>query len=223
MDRHSLAIIIPAYREATSIGRVVEEARIYGTVIVVDDCSPDNTGEIAETAGAHVIRNMVNLGYDRTLNYGFEEAARLGLTHAITIDADGEHAPSTIADFKSLLLERGVPLVLGVRPRKQRLAEVVMGWYVFARFGVRDILCGMKGYDMALWQANRGFDHTNSVGTELALNSIRRGATFTEVRVFGVRRNDEPRFDRRWRANFRIFSALWRAITQNVIKSPGRK
>jgi len=212
-----LAIIIPAYREAHSIERVARAAAAYGGLIVVDDCSPDDTGELAERAGAAVVRNPHNLGYDGTLSRGFEEAARRGFTHAVSMDADGEHDPATLAEFRRLLLEERVPLVLGVRPRKARLSEIVMGWYVRWRFGANDILCGMKGYDLTLWHANGGFDHTNSIGTELALNSLRRGAAFRQVRVPGVPRQDAPRFDRRLRANFRIFGALLKAIGQDVL------
>ena len=208
MGGSRLAIVIPAHREAESIGAVVEEARRYGTVLVVDDCSPDETAAKAEAAGAEVVRNESNLGYEGTLSRGFAEAAARGFTHVVSIDADGEHDPALLEDFRRLLLHDGIPLVLGVRPRKQRLAEWVMGWYVRARFGARDILCGMKGYDLRLWRENGGFDNSASIGTELAVNSMRRGVPFREIRVHGVRRRDQPRFDRKIRANLRIFSAL---------------
>jgi glycosyltransferase involved in cell wall biosynthesis len=218
VDGPHLAIVIPAYREAATIGRVVGAAIEHGLVIVVDDCSPDETGRLAREAGAVVVRNDENGGYDRTLCRGFEEAAARGCTHVVTMDADGEHDPSTLGEFKRILLDERVPLVLGVRPRKQRIAEVVMGWYVRARFGARDILCGMKGYDLALWRQNHGFDHSNGIGTELAINSLRRGCRFREIKVSGERRRDAPRFDRRWRANARIMAALMRTICHRDVR-----
>lgn len=216
MDRPRLAILIPAFREAATIRRVVKAAREYAEVIVVDDASPDETGAEAANAGAIVIRNETNLGYDGTLNRAFEEALSRGFAFAITMDADGEHDPALIARFKSSLIDDGVPLVLGVRPRKQRFAEIVMGLYVRARFGVRDILCGMKGYDLKLAVANGGFDHTNSIGTELAINSLRRRVAFWQIPVSGTRRQDAPRFDRRLRANLRIFAALGEIMRADI-------
>ncbi|MBO6685426.1 MAG: glycosyltransferase family 2 protein [Parvibaculum sp.] len=127
MDRPRLAILIPAFREAATIGSVVKAAREYAEVIVVDDASPDETGTEAAGAGAIVIRNKTNLGYDGTLNRAFEEALARGFAFAITMDADGEHDPALVAKFSALLADEGVPLVLGVRPHKQRFAEVVMG------------------------------------------------------------------------------------------------
>ncbi|MEP2827844.1 glycosyltransferase family 2 protein [Parvibaculum sp.] len=216
MDRSRIAILIPAFREAATIGAVVKAAREYADVIVVDDASPDETGAEAANAGAIVIRNENNLGYDGTLNRAFEEALSRGFAFAITMDADGEHNPALVNAFKALLMEEAVPLVLGVRPRKQRFAEVVMGLYVRLRFGVKDILCGMKGYDMKLALANGGFDHTNSIGTELAINSLRRGTPFRQIPVSGTQRQDAPRFDRRLRANMRILAALGEILRADI-------
>jgi glycosyltransferase involved in cell wall biosynthesis len=216
LDRPRLAILIPAFREAATIGKVVAAAREHGDVIVVDDASPDATAEQAAAAGAIVVRNERNRGYDGTLNRAFEEAVKRGYTHAVTMDADGEHDPALVGTFKTLLMGDGVALVLGVRPRKQRFAEIVMGLYVRLRFGVADILCGMKGYDLKLAVANDGFDHTNSIGTELAINSLRRGAGLRQVPVSGTRRQDAPRFDRLIRANLRIFAALGHIIRDDA-------
>lgn len=216
MGRSRLAVIIPAHREGGSIGAVVTAAKRFGEVIVVDDCSPDDTGKRAREAGATVIRNDNNLGYDATLSRGFAEADSAGFTHAVTMDADGEHDPALIETFSRLMIDEKIPLVLGVRPRKQRLAETLMGLYVRLRFGAHDILCGMKGYDLALYRANGGFDHTNSIGTELAINSIRRGFEFREVPVRGTPRADQPRFDRRLRANLRILAALGQVVADDI-------
>ena len=74
MGRSRLAVVIPAHREAASIGPIVAEARRHGEVIVVDDGSPDDTGELARAAGAAVIRNDEPMGYEGALARGFREA-----------------------------------------------------------------------------------------------------------------------------------------------------
>ena len=219
MGRPRLAVVVPAYREADTIGPVVRAAARFGQVLVIDDCSPDATAARAREAGATVLVNEHNLGYEGNLSRGFAEAAALGFSHVVTLDADGEHDPELLTDFRRLLVEEGIPLVLGVRRRKQRISETVMGWYIRARFGAHDILCGMKGYDMELWRANGGFDSGRSIGTELAINSMRRGVPFVEVPVRGVPRRDQPRFDRVLRANARIFGALARVIRDDLRSS----
>ena len=211
-----LAVVIPAYREEATIGAVVAAAQAYGAVLVIDDGSPDATGVRAAAAGATVLRNDPNRGYDGTLTRGLQEADARHFTHVVTMDADGEHDPRTLALFRTKLLEEGYPLVLGFRPHKQRIAETVMGWYLRARFGVRDILCGMKGYRLSECRGAGGFSFGDSVGTGLAIDALRRKVRFAEVPVSGTPRADAPRFDRSLRANLRILAAFWRVVRQDL-------
>ena len=211
-----LAVVIPAYREEATIGPVVTAAMDYGDVLVIDDCSPDATGERAAAAGATVLRNDPNRGYDGTLTRGLQEAAARHFTHVVTMDADGEHDPRTLALFRAKLLDEGYPLVLGYRPHKQRFAEIMMGGYLRARFGVRDILCGMKGYRLSDCRGATGFDFHDSIGTGLATHALRRKVRFAQVPVSGTPRVDAPRFDRLLRANVRIFAAFWRFVRQDL-------
>ena len=221
MGQSRIAIIIPAFREGGTIEAVVQRAAAHGDVIVVDDCSPDDTAVRAAAGGASVVGLTANQGYDGALSRGFEEAAARGYSHVVTLDADGEHDPALLARFRDAMLFDGAQLVIGVRARKQRVAETVMGWYIRRRFGVRDILCGMKGYDLDLWRANGGFDHARGIGTELAVNSMRRGVTAVEIPVSGTRRVDAPRFDRPLRANLRIMAALWRVLADRTPLAAG--
>ena len=219
MDRTDLCILIPAFREASTIGPVVAEAVQYGTVIVCDDCSPDQTAEIAMQHGAVVIRNLQNAGYDKTLDHLFEEAIQQGVHAAVTMDADGEHDPRLLASFRRELIDNSIPLVLGIRPRKQRVAEIAAGLLVKTLYGIDDIFCGMKGYHLRLVKENKGFDHSSSVGTELAINSVRRGEIFCQIPIQGTPRADAPRFGRRMRANWQLIKATYRVLTR---KSPAR-
>jgi glycosyltransferase involved in cell wall biosynthesis len=210
-----LAVVIPAYREEASIGAVVGRATAYAEVLVIDDCSPDATGARAAEAGAIVIRNEHNLGYDGTLSRGLQEAVARAFTHVVTMDADGEHDPTLLASFRTNLLDEGYSLVLGYRPHKQRIAEVVMGWYFRLRYGVRDILCGMKGYRLADY-GPAPCDFGRSIGTELAASGLRRKLRFTQVPVAGTPRADAPRFDRLLRANLRILTALLDCVGKDL-------
>lgn len=210
-----LAVVIPAFREEASIGAIVREAILHGEVLVIDDNSPDETRERARGAGAIVIRNPSNMGYDGTLTRGLKEAVARGFTHAITIDADGEHDPTLLPAFRAKLIDERYRLVLGIRPRKQRIAEVVMGCYFRLRYGVRDILCGMKGYCLSDL-ATAPVDFGGSIGTQFAADFLRRGVAFAQIPVSGRRRADAPRFGPHLRANLRILSALIRCVSQDL-------
>ena len=212
MERDRIAIIIPAFNEESTIRQIIAEAGKYGTPIVVDDNSSDRTPSIVLDTEAILVRNYVNLGYEATLNRGFEEALTMAMEIMITMDADGEHSPSLLPDFIKHFVQNDAELVLGVRPKKQRFSENLMGFYTRVFYGAGDILCGFKGYHVKLVEQNFGFDHSNSVGTELALNSIKKKCVFVEVPVYGFPRKDTPRFDGILRANYRILKALTNRI-----------
>jgi len=212
MGGHPLAVVIPAYNEQETIGSVVKTAVAYADVFVVNDCSTDDTAVRATAAGATVLTNKHNLGYDRTLSAGFDEVRRRHYRAAVIIDADGEHDPSILEHFHRLLIDDNVPMVLGVRPRPSRFAEHIFVFVIKQWLGPSDILCGCKGFQLSLLDENDGLDHVQSTNTELATASIRRGHKFEELFITGNSRADPPRFGGFLKANFKILASLYRVL-----------
>ena len=66
------------------------ELKKIGSLILVDDCSNDSTAEILKY-NAKVIRNIKNIGYEKSLKKGLIYASRKRYKYIVTIDADGEH------------------------------------------------------------------------------------------------------------------------------------
>jgi glycosyltransferase involved in cell wall biosynthesis len=207
MARPGLGIIIPALNEAQSIAKVIDGAGVFGTVIVVDDGSTDATATIAAEAGAQVVRHQINQGYDAALNSGFAHAARLGCDAVVTLDADGQHDPRLLEQFIAAL-DQGATVVIGVRDRFQRLAERAFAWVARRRWGIHDPLCGMKGYQMAIYRELGHFDCYGSIGTELAIFAAARGRRLAELPVRTRPRIGVPRFGRRLLGNWLILRAL---------------
>ncbi|KUK17006.1 glycosyltransferase family 2 protein [Thermococcus sibiricus] len=108
-------IVIPAYNEELTIGSVVALAKKYGDVLVVDDGSYDRTSEIAQKAGAVVIRHKVNMGKGAALKSGFEYALSQDYDIVITIDADGQHNPDEIPLLVDPIIKGEADLVIGSR------------------------------------------------------------------------------------------------------------
>ena len=202
-----LAVVIPAYNEAATIAGVVRSVAAFGQPIVVDDCSRDDTAASAAAAGAVVLRHATNQGYDGALESGFAAAAQGGYEAVATFDADGQHDAA---------LERGAELVVGERPRPARLAEALFNLYTRWRFGVRDILCGLKAYRMTLYRRHGRFDANRSIGTELALAGLRRGVAVARVEVPIHARADRSRLGSLLRANGRILRALGLAFAADL-------
>lgn len=205
MGQRDCVIVIPAFNEAATIGELVTQLRKEFAVIVVDDASTDNTQYNARQSGALVVQHQKNLGYEAALNTGFKEAAlRFSDGVVITMDADGEHNVNSALSFKRHFENDAVVLVLGVRQSVTRVSEKIIGRYLRWRYGVSDIFCGMKGYDIALWRNKGFFDSGQSVGTELALGAVRGGVPFIQTPVLGSRRSDNPRFGSGLKVTFRL-------------------
>jgi len=107
--------VIPAYNEEVAIGSVVLKTKKYvDRVIVVDDGSTDKTAEIAELAGAEVLRLNRNHGKAYALMKGFERAKELNCSVVVMLDGDGQHDPSEIPLVVAPAL-KGADLVIGSR------------------------------------------------------------------------------------------------------------
>ncbi len=207
MDKYRIGIVIPALNESATIAGVVEAVAKYGVSIVVDDGSTDNTAEMAEQFGAVVVVHEKNRGYDVALNSGFKKAAELEAKIIITVDADGQHDPSLIQKFIDAI-DAGADIVVGIRSRRQRVAEHLFAWYAGLRFGVNDPLCGMKAYRADVYEALGHFDSYGSIGTELTIFAAKNGYQIEQI-AFDVReRNGESRFGQMLSANYKIIRAM---------------
>ena len=209
-----LVAIVPALNEAGTIANVVASLRAYGDIIVVDDGSTDDTGDLARAAGAFVVSHAVNRGYDQALESGLLWAAAQGYRYAITLDADGQHSASTISLFTHEL-EAGADLVIGIRDSRQRWAESLFSLIGKSLWGIDDPLCGMKGYRLDLVRAAGRIDTYSSVGTEFCIRAARSRCQIHQVVVFTSTRIGASRFGAGQRANLKILRAIWLALIRS--------
>jgi glycosyltransferase involved in cell wall biosynthesis len=207
MDRPRVGIVIPALNESATISAVVSAASAYGTPIVINDGSTDLTAELAANAGAVVVSHSVNRGYDDALNSGFVKAVELGCESVITVDADGQHDPTLIQRFIDAL-DAGADVVIGVRSRRQRIAEHLFATYTKLRYGIDDPLCGMKAYKISVFNSLGHFDSFGSIGTELAIFAARNGRPISQLSFQVRERTGQSRFGRVLSGNMKILRAM---------------
>lgn len=94
-----VCIIIPAYNEEKSVPNVIRKIlQLHPeiTVLVVDDGSSDRTAQVAEEAGAKVVKLPQNLGIGGAVQTGYLYAAKNGYDIAVQVDADGQHKPEEL-------------------------------------------------------------------------------------------------------------------------------
>lgn len=99
MTERSVLVVIPARNEAASVGPVVSRVAVLHPdydILVIDDASGDETGEVARRSGAKVLRAPINLGYGGAVQTGFKYALAHGYDLVVLMDADGQHDPDYI-------------------------------------------------------------------------------------------------------------------------------
>jgi glycosyltransferase involved in cell wall biosynthesis len=202
MDRSSLAVVIPCHNEAATLEAVLRRAAGHGALLVVDDRSSDGSAQIARNCGAQVLASS-RPGYDGALETGLRRAFEDGYRFVVTMDADGEHDPEVLADF-GRAFQHGAQLICGYRRRPQRAAEYVVASLANARFQIRDLLCGMKGYSRPVLESYFASGLPLGINMTPAILWRRQGGAHAQVRVTGTLRTDAPRFGRALRANWAI-------------------
>ncbi len=133
--------VIPAYNEETRIADAVRDAaRFVDAIVVVDDCSHDHTGSVATSAGAHVLRHIINRGQGAALQTGTDYAIeKLDAMIVVHFDADGQMCGEDIAAITQPIRDSAADVVLGSRflgahanmPWTRRLT--LLGGLVFTR------------------------------------------------------------------------------------------
>ena len=162
MESIRTVIIIPTYNNAQTIERVISGAKEHvRDILVINDGSTDKTGEILRSiSNIELLEFSVNRGKGAALQAAFKRALQMGFTHAITIDADGQHLTEDIALFLQKIKQEPDVLWLGDRilpvegGRKQPLRSRFgrrfgAFWYKFyTGVYVRDTQSGFRAYPL---------------------------------------------------------------------------
>jgi uncharacterized protein (DUF2062 family) len=151
-------VVIPCFNHAATVAAVARAAQAFCPVLLVDDGS---TVPLPELQGATLLRLERNSGKGAALRAGFERARALGFTHAITMDADGQHFAQDLPQFLAVAQAQPDALVVGVRdfyaarcPAGRRRSNRVSTFWFHVETGVRlrDSQCGFRCYPLALAQ-----------------------------------------------------------------------
>jgi len=111
-----ITCIIPAYNEEKNILEVIKRVQPYvDEVVVVNDCSQDNTALLARQAGATLISHPINRGQGASLQTGNEYAIQNGADIIIHFDADNQFQAEEIPEIIQPILDNQAGAVLGSR------------------------------------------------------------------------------------------------------------
>ncbi|MFK3672512.1 polyprenol monophosphomannose synthase [Leifsonia aquatica] len=208
-------VIIPTYNERENVGPIVGRVRASvpsAEVLVVDDNSPDGTGEIADAlaatdANVHVLHRAGKDGLGAAYREGMRWALDAGYDRIVEMDADGSHRPEELSRLLDALRGSepgtGADLVLGSRwvpgggvvnwPARRRLLS--RGGSAYSRIAlgvpVRDVTGGYRAFTAdALGRIH--FADVESQGYCFQIDMLRRayraGLSVAEVPITFVER-----------------------------------
>ncbi len=194
-------VIIPTYRHIAVLPDIVAEVRAAKLpVIIIDD---GNAADIAiqidqlhDPAGeVRVVRRESNGGKGAAVKTGLREAAEAGWTHAIQIDADGQHDLAALADLVAASRDKpeamicGVPrydeTVPGARKAGRYITHVWVWIETFSR-EISDSMCGFRAYPLADAVAvldREMLGDRMDFDTEILVHMHWRGVPFIDVPV----------------------------------------
>jgi len=234
-------VIIPTYNEHENLPRIVpqileQDPRLE--VLVVDDSSPDGTGELAEALAqaeprVHVLHRTGKLGLGTAYVAGFRWALEHRYDYVYEMDADFSHDPEHLPDFLAQIHD--ADLVIGSRYLDKRVTVVnwpmtrlLLSYFanVYARWvtGLKlwDSTGGFKCYRRRVLEAvdlDRVRSNGYSFQIEMSFRAWRKGFRLKEITIlFTDRSHGQSKMSRGivWEAVWMVWRLRWWALTGRV-------
>jgi dolichol-phosphate mannosyltransferase len=203
-------VVVPTYNERDNIERLVEEVLSQGPdiqILIVDDNSPDGTGDIADELAkrlseVHVLHRAGKLGLGSAYREGFRYALDAGAEFIVEMDADFSHDPAKIPEF--LEAAKGADVVVGSRylngvsvvnwPIRRLILSYLANVYTRVVTGLRisDCTGGFKCFNRKVLEAI-GLDSIKSDGysfqIEMNHRAVETGFTVAEIPIIFIDRH----------------------------------
>ena len=213
----SIIAVIPALNEEKTIASVICSLRgVVDKVIIVNDCSSDNTASTSRDNGAFVIDNNTNLGYSKSLDKGILAALNDHASVVLTIDADGQHPVDIGKKMISLINDFGYDVVLGTRIHFHDTAKDY-----FQFIANIDMVCLIFVWHEVLFtpcsRCNRSCQQVEFIGNLYHHQIFTKGLKVKSIDVNILDRKDnESRFGTSLRGEIPILRALFQVVTGDL-------
>jgi len=149
MNQDKILFVIPAYNEELNIVKVIDEIKnldINPDIVIINDCSKDNTSKIVKEKGVACIDMPFNVGYAMAIQTGLKYATEFDYDYVVQFDADGQHIAEEAKKLITKIKEKELDIVIGSRftknnEYKQSFARR-LGGKIFS--GLINLFCRQK-------------------------------------------------------------------------------
>lgn len=230
--------LIPIYNHKNTIAATVAALRELGLpVVIVDDGSNLATRQVLDTLastheGVQLLRLPSNQGKGRALGTGLLAAQAAGFSHALQVDADGQHDLADVPRFLDegrrhpAALVSGCPIYDHSVPKARfygRYLTHVLVWVEILSMELRDSMCGYRLYPLASTCAQireRAPQPRMDFDTEMAVRLIWRGVRVRNLPTRVIYPENGLSHFRMWRDNARIAAMHTRLLLGMLPRAP---
>ena len=183
-----VCVLIPTYTNQGTLGQVIQDVLQAGWPLwVIDDGSTDGTGRLLASRQdrVHVIRYQPNRGKAYALEQGFKAAYEAGYTHAVTMDADGQHLVQDLPALAAFATAHPDTVVVGARIQKDKKGQKAgsafanrfsnFWFHVQTAIPLQDTQCGLRLYPLRAVQGIRVLGRRYEGELELLVRLAWRG------------------------------------------------
>ena len=188
-----ILVCIPAFNEGKVIDNVIKDClKFSDKVVVCDDGSIDNTYEVADAAGAEVIRHEKNIGKGEALRSLFKFACHSNYDTIVTIDGDGQFLPEEIPKLVKNIEENKSDIVVGYRfnntrdmPEYRKFGNKMLDRMtnMVEELSVRDTQSGFRAYSRKVIDdidfKMKGF----GADAEILIDAAKKGYRLSEEKI----------------------------------------
>ena len=205
----SLIILIPSFNELNNLKKFIKEIHKRYKVLIIDDCSNDNTSAWLKKNKINFIKNKKNIGYEQSLIKGLKILSKVKkVEKIITMDADGQHKIKHIKKFINVSNNKNPDLIIGSRKKKNRFIESIISKIFQMKYSLEDPLSGFKLYKREKLKEMKFDNFKNFFLVDLVLEFIKKKHKVISINIETNKRFDNPKVGDLMDTNFKMLSIL---------------